>query len=180
MAMTRPLPVDVAVMKLPYIKERRIVTFRQCSPCPEGESDQLSGVAEPFDYVVVAGFPRDIGFTLKKPRPFARGGLVGLVAEEKFVSTVVSEGDKKLRKYLQEGAFLVDIEVDPGNSGSPVIVKNPFQSVRLAGLVTGSNPSLDYGIVTPVSQIVETLEHARDADMNKPAWFLLSEDEDSN
>jgi len=102
------------------------------------------------------------------------------VAEEKFVSTVVSEGDKKLRKYLQEGAFLVDIEVDPGNSGSPVIVKNPFQSVRLAGLVTGSNPSLDYGIVTPVSQIVETLEHARDADMNKPAWFLLSEDEDSN
>jgi hypothetical protein len=47
--------------------------------------------------------------------------------------------------------------------------------LRLGGLVSATNRNLDYGIITPVSQIVQTLERAKDANAQFDAWFSLDQ-----
>src|SRR5579863_7304395 len=165
----KTLPVDVAVMKIPGVKDRGVITFLYCPhDCPKDEYNQLSDNPQPPDEIVIFGFPADLGFTLKEPRPMTRAGVVALTAEDKFIYVDQPDGSKKL---LNQGAYLVDARMFPGNSGGPVIVKNPFANIRLGGLVTATNRSLDYGIITPVSQIAQTLDKAKDSGTSG-GWFL--------
>jgi S1-C subfamily serine protease len=162
------LPVDVAVMKIPGAKERSLVFFRYCAKnCPKDEYNQLAEDPLPPDQVIIFGFPVDLGFTLKEQRPMTRVGVVSLTSDNPFIT---EDGTHKL---FPKGVFLVDARMFPGNSGGPVIVYNLFKQIRLGGLVTATNRNLDFGIVTPVSQIVETLERAKDASAEFEAWFPL-------
>ena len=80
-------PVDVAVMHLPRIQDRSIVKFQYCPKgCPEAEPTQLVDDAVPPNQVFIWGFPLDIGFGLKEPRPMGRQGMVALNAEERFLT----------------------------------------------------------------------------------------------
>jgi hypothetical protein len=170
----KTFPVDVAVMKLGNIKDRAIVSFRYCpKSCPKDEYNQLADDPMPPDQVVIFGFPQDLGFTLKEQRPMTRAGVVALTEdEEAFVSILQADGTQKL---LPKGVYLIDARMYPGNSGGPIIVSNPLSQIRLGGLVSASNANLDYGIATPVSQIVQTLERARNAPPNMEAWFVLEQ-----
>jgi hypothetical protein len=162
------LPVDVAVMKIPGVKDRGVVWFRYCAQnCPKDEYNQLADDPLPPDQVIIFGFPVDLGFTLKEQRPMTRLGVVSLTSEEEFISEDASH------KFFPKGAYLVDARMFPGNSGGPVFVLNPFSPLRLGGLVTATNRNLDFGIVTPVSQIKQTLDRAKGADAQFDAWFPL-------
>ena len=167
----KTLAVDVAVMKIAGVKDRSVVTFRYCPHnCPKDEYNQLADDPLPPDQIVIFGFPLDLGFTLKEQRPMTRIGVVSLTSDDQFVSVNLPGGTQKL---LPKGAYLIDARMFEGNSGSPVVVHSPFTQLRLGGLVTATNRNLDYGIVTPVSQIAETLERAKNAEKNVTAWFLL-------
>jgi S1-C subfamily serine protease len=162
---------DVAVMRLPGIKDRSIVTFMYCKQdCPKDTYNQLADNPSPPDQIVIFGFPLDIGFTLKEPRPMTRVGVVSLISDDPFIYIDNPDGSKKL---MPGGAYLIDARMFGGNSGGPVIVSNPFQQIRLGGLVTATNRSLDYGVATPVSQIAETLDKAKNSDADYGAWFTL-------
>jgi hypothetical protein len=63
----------------------------------------------------------------------------------------------------------------PGNSGGPVIHTPLFGNLSLAGLITASNPSLTYAVVTPVSRIREVLDLAKDKAIGKQGWVLPDE-----
>jgi len=103
----------------------------------------------------------------------ARIGVVALTdSEEDFISIDQPNGTQKM---LPKGAYLVDARMFGGNSGGPVIVNNPLSALKLGGLITATNRGLDYGIATPVSQIVETLERAKETKPNLSAWFSLEE-----
>lgn len=174
-------PVDVAVMRIPFPETGRgIVFFSYCpSGCSQDEPNQLAADPQPPDLVTIYGFPLDLGFTLKEQRPMTRLGVVSLTAEEQFVLVNDPSGNPK---FLPKGAFLVDARMFPGNSGGPVIVSNPFSPLKLGGLVSSTNRTLDYGAVTPVSQIIETLERAKESEWQSvkdhswvafEAWFPI-------
>ena len=167
------MPVDVAVMKIGGVQDRQITAFRYCDKnCPKDEYNQLADDPLPPDQIIIFGFPVDLGFTLKEQRPMTRVGVVSLTSDDQFISIDQPDGSHKL---LPKGAYLVDARMFPGNSGGPVIVSNPLSKLRLGGLVSATNRNLDYGIVTPVSQITETLERAKDAKAHMEAWFLLNQ-----
>jgi len=167
------MPVDVAVMKIALpMNDREVVALRFCpNNCPKDEYNQLGADPLPPDQIIVFGFPENLGFTLKEQRPMTRIGVVSLTSDEPFISIDQPDGTKKL---LTKGAYLVDARMFPGNSGGPVIVSNPFNPIRLGGLVSAVNRTLDYGVVTPVSQIAETLVRAKDADA-AGSWQLLDQ-----
>jgi S1-C subfamily serine protease len=159
-------PIDVAVMKLGNIKDRRIVALSYCpTNCPQGISNQIADDPHSMDQIIILGFPLDLGFTLKEQRPMVRTGIVSLSPDEPFF-----KADQDPR-YLRKNVFTIDCHLFPGNSGGPVLVTIPFQPVRLGGLVTAGNPQLEYGIVTPPSQIKEVLDDAAGAKVNMDAWF---------
>jgi hypothetical protein len=167
----KTMAIDVAVMKLPGIKDRGIVTLLYCAKdCPKDEYNQLAADPEPPDQVVIFGFPEDLGFTLKEPRPMGRMGAVALTADEPYISTLLPD---KTRKFFAKGAFLIDARMFGGNSGSPIIVYGTFKQLTLAGLVTASNRDFDFGIGTPVSQIAQTIDRAQNSDGQFPAWHHL-------
>ncbi len=161
-------------MRVSSIKDRSVVSFRYCpKTCPKDEYNQVADDPLPPDHIVIFGFPQDLGFTLKEQRPMTRTGVVALTEEEEvFISLPQPDGTQKL---LPKGVYLIDARMYPGNSGGPVIVSNPLTQIRLGGLVTASNNSLEYGIATPVSQTAQTLERARNAPANMRAWFLLEQ-----
>jgi hypothetical protein len=166
------LPVDVAVMKVGGMKDREVVTFAYCpTKCPDGQYNQVASDPSPPDLVDIFGFPENLGFRLTEQRPMMRHGAVALVADHLFVS--VSLAPNQAEKFVSKGAYLVDARMFPGNSGGPVIVANPLTPMRLGGLVTGTNTDLDYGIVTPVSQIAETIDAAKNTLPNVDAWWAL-------
>jgi len=125
----------------------------------------------PPDQIIIFGFPVDLGFTLKEQRPMTRVDVVSMTSDDQFISIDQPDGSHKL---LPKGAYLVDARMFPGNSGGPVVVTNPFNPLRLGGLVSATNRTLDYGIVTPVSQIVETLERAKGSTAAGD-WVLLAQ-----
>lgn len=159
-------PVDVAVMKIPSNKDWGTIAFRYCEKdCPEKEYNQLSndGLSPPAQ-VVVLGFPLDIGLTLKEPRPMARHGIIALRTDEEFIKV---EG-----KYFENRAFLIEAAMFPGNSGGPVIhVPLLGGNLQLAGLVSASNSSLTYAVITSVSRIREVLDIAKGKAIGKQGWF---------
>lgn len=123
------------------------------------------------DQIVIFGFPADLGIKLTEQRPMTRVGVVSLTSDEEFILIADPNGVQKL---MPKGAYLIDARMFPGNSGGPVVVSNPFSQLRLGGLVSATNRNLDYGIVTPVSQIVQTLERAKEAKA-AGAWMSLDQ-----
>jgi hypothetical protein len=153
------------------IKDRAIVTFRYCTTaCGTGEYNQVAQDPAPPDEVLIFGFPADVGFTLKEPRPMARFGIVALTTVDETAFTVTDQGQERV---LPKGVYAVDAKMIGGNSGGPVVVMNPFQQLRLGGLVTAENQSLDFGVMTPVTQIAETLEQAKDTAADPTTWVAL-------
>lgn len=148
-------PVDVAVMKIPSLSGAGVVALRYCPEnCPEGEYNQLEKDPDPPQEVLVFGFPVDIGFQLREPRPMGRQGMVALKSEESFL--------RVKGKYVEPRTFLIDTRMFSGNSGSPVITFPAFgRKLYLFGLVFGTNLNLDYAIAEPVSRIREVLDLAR-------------------
>ncbi len=165
----RVAAVDVAVAKVPWPKDRMVKAVGYCpSPCSSGVINQFAQKdPEPPTIALVFGFPLDLGFKLAEQRPMARMGVIAMVAGESFLQ---SEG-----VFVEERVRLVDAEMFPGNSGSPMF-SYPIggQSFELLGLITGSNESFDYAVAEPVSRIAETLEVAATATVAKGAsWHPL-------
>ncbi len=149
----RVAAVDVAVARVPWPKDRLVKAVGYCpSPCTSGVINQFAqSDPEPPTIALVFGFPLDLGFKLAEQRPMARMGVIAMVAGESFLQ---SEG-----VFVEERVRLVDAQMFPGNSGSPMF-SYPIgtQGFELLGLITGANESFNYAVAEPVSRIAETLE----------------------
>ncbi len=160
-------------MKIPEIDGMK--SFVHCSgdKCPWTDEKQTRRIENQLqedpkvtDPILLFGFPQE-GADFRAVEPFARSGIVAYGSRE---ATLKIEG----RVLVDKEAFVVDAFAWPGNSGGPV-VQQPLPlsgAVRLFGLVTGAHaPIPDYSIVTPVSRIKETFEHARQlGKLNTAAW----------
>lgn len=79
----------------------------------------------------------------------------------------------KTTKFMAKGAFVIDARLFGGNSDSPVTVSEPFKELTLAGLVSAANRDFDFGVATPVSQIIETIQLAQKGDAAVGEWHSL-------
>jgi hypothetical protein len=151
-------PVDVAVMKLNWIKDRNIKHFRYE---PAGSKDKDENQVpekdvDPPQPILVFGFPVDFGFNLLEQRPMGRSGIISMTTGKEFLK--LQDG-----RFFEERACIVDVPMFPGNSGSPVMNQLQITDTkpRLLGLVVASNNSLSFGIMEPASRIHETIDEAR-------------------
>lgn len=164
------LPVDVAVVKVPGIKDRRIRTTGYCSDdCDDKKKNQFFE-EEPMPplRVMVWGFPVGLGFTLEEQRPLVRLGCVAMKAKEPFIRT-----DGVLR---DEKVFLLDAPIFPGNSGGPIFTFPVFGNPKLIGLISASNIPLNFAIAEPASRIAETIDVAFSSDIKaEDAWHLIND-----
>ncbi len=168
----RVAPVDVAVARVPRLRDRRVKTIGYCpEPCDRNVLHQFAkDDPEPPVIVLMFGFPLDLGFELAEQRPMARMGIVSMVAGETFV--------QEQGVFLDARTRLLDMPVYPGNSGSPVFSHpQPAGRFELLGVVTAANDAYRYAVSEPVSRIAETLEAARSADRaSAAAWFRLDQE----
>jgi len=151
--------VDVAVKKIPFIKDHSIKCFRY-EPKDSNDHDKNQLPLEdpdPPQPILVFGFPEDVGFRLLEQKPLGRLGIISMKTGKKFLKL-----DSK--KFAEERCCLIDASMFPGNSGSPVMNQPRItdSKARLLGLVIATNTRLDFGIIEPVSRIRETLDLARD------------------
>ncbi len=162
-------PVDVAIAKIPGIKDRRVRSTGYCpGECTDAGKKNQFFEKEPMPplQVMVWGFPVNLGFTLEEQRPLVRLGFVAMKAKEPFIRT-----DGVLR---DEKVFLLDAPIFPGNSGGPIFSYSVFSKPKLIGLISASNIPLNFAIAEPVSRIAETMEEAFNSDIEvKGAWFLI-------
>jgi len=163
--------VDVAVMKIGWIKDRDIKYFRYELPNnEEAKQNQLPFEdPSPPDSILIFGFPLDIGFKLSEQKPLCRLGIVSMVTGKKFLKT-------ENGKFAEEKTILIDSNMFPGNSGSPAIKQLlPFASeIKLLGLVIATNERMNYALIEPVSRIRETIEIAKESPKNINCWFLIN------
>lgn len=149
--------VDLAVAELPWHSNLRLRTIGFCpDPCTGDVVDQFAeNDPDPPTMLLTFGFPKELGFEMRDQRPMARTGIVAMVAGEFFVHT----GEA----YLDARARILDTDIFPGNSGSPVF-SNPTTSgaFELLGVVTAANDTYDFAVAEPVSRVKELLLHARD------------------
>lgn len=149
--------VDIAVCKLPSATEFD-GTYKYISESTFSDSDPTPPLR-----VVAFGFPGALGFELSKQRPMGREGIVSLTAEEPYI--------KLDGKYMNEKVAVLDMEMFPGNSGSPVFTEGIVEELegnkrvllfqlKLSGLIIATNLERDYSIMEPISSIQECLEHA--------------------
>jgi hypothetical protein len=168
-------PIDVAMVGIPKLQNILGAAFLHCpADCPSGEYNQLADDPEPPEDITIYGFPLKIGFELREPRPLARKGIIALTAEKHDVPYVSMLDDKDERWFFNSRVFLMDIDMFPGNSGSPVL-RFPLHSYvpYLGGLVTAVNSSDRYAIGEPVSHIIELLETAITSPRAENAWIDL-------
>jgi len=165
LGITTTWPVDVAAIK---VAVDGIVHFTHCTDdCGRDEHDHLEDVqAEPPDAIMVFAFPADIGLELKESRPMGRQGILALLADDEFIKITQQLPDGSIvSKYAARGAFLMDVKVFGGNSGSPIIVGAEHLSrnkLHLLGLVIGTNDTQSFAIGLPVARIREVLDLAKD------------------
>jgi len=78
--------VDVAVMKIPWIKDRSIKAFRYEPKDPnDHDKNQLPlEDPEPPQPILVFGFPSDVGFALLEQKPLARLGIISMKTGKEF------------------------------------------------------------------------------------------------
>lgn len=163
--------VDVAAQKILWIKDRNIKGFRyEPKDSKDFEKNQLPlEDAVPPKPILVFGFPLNIGFKLLEQRPFGRAGIIAMTTGKEFLKLTAT-------KFAEERCSLIDAEIFPGNSGSPVINQvNVFDRHRkLLGLVIASNSKLDYAVMEPVSRIREVLDLAKkQSTEGLRSWFLI-------
>lgn len=166
--------VDVAAMRIKWIKDRSIKHFSYYKDLPDKESKNNFPEKDPVPprAILVFGFPIDIGFELLAQRPFGRSGIISMQTGKKFLRMNL----KGVTKLAEERCYLIDAEIFPGNSGSPVINQTSFSDPRLKllGLISAANFRLDFAVVEPVSRIRETIELAKDKSIdNLNFWFPL-------
>jgi len=161
--------VDVAVMKIGWIADRGIKHFRYELPNTEEANQNQLPFEDPLppDSILVFGFPLDIGFKLSEQKPLCRLGIVSIVTGKKFLKT-------ENGKFAEEKTILIDSNMFPGNSGSPVIKQlTPFEpEIKLFGLVIATNERMNYALMEPVSRIRETIEIAKESLKATGCWFL--------
>lgn len=162
--------VDVAVMKIPLIKEHSIKYFRyELKDSNDYDKNQLPlEDPEPPQPILVFGFPSNIGFKLLEQIPMGRSGIISMRTGKKFLKI-----DSK--KFAEERCCIIDASMFPGNSGSPVMNQRSIFGLkpRLLGLVIATSDKLDFGIIEPASRIRETLDLARDKSVSGH-WKLIS------
>ena len=162
--------VDVATMKINWIKDRSVKYFRYE---PKGSENYNKNQLpyedpDPPDPILVFGFPANVGFELMEQKPLGRFGVISMKTEKEFL--------KLKGKYIEEKCCLIDARMFPGNSGSPVINQPRLgaSKIKLLGLVIATNTALDFGIIEPVSRIRESLELAKDMKASG-GWKLINE-----
>jgi len=164
--------VDVAVLKIPWITDRNIYAFRHESPSTDETNYNQHSFEDPIppDCILILGFPFDIGFELIEQKPLIRSGIISMVNGKRLLK--LGNG-----KFAEEKTILIDAQMFPGNSGSPVIKQIfPFASeIKLLGLVIATNDKKNYAVIEPVSRIRETIEIAKKESKEKDCWFLLEE-----
>lgn len=163
--------VDVAVMKISWIRDRSIKGFRYE---PEGSTEHEKNRLpledpNPPQPILVFGFPSDLGFKLLEQKPFCRLGVVSMKTGKEFLKLNPT-------KFVEERCCLIDAPMFGGNSGSPVMNQLRFgdSRLRLLGLVIATNNMLDFGIIEPVSRIREALDLAKDTEKSGK-WKLISQ-----
>ncbi len=149
--------VDVATMKINWIKGRSIKYFRYEPEDTETKNkNQLPYKdPEPPNPILVFGFPANVGFDLMEQKPLGRFGIISMKTDKEFI--------KLKGKYIEERCCLIDASMFPGNSGSPVINQPRLgaSKPKLLGLVIATNKTLDFGIMEPVSRIREVIDVAK-------------------
>ena len=162
--------VDVATMKIHWIKDRLIKSFRYE---PKGSENYNKNQLpcedpDPPEPILVFGFPANVGFMLMEQKPLGRFGVISMKTEKEFL--------KLKGKYIEEKCCLIDARMFPGNSGSPVISQPRLgaRKIKLLGLVIATNTALDFGIIEPVSRIRESLELAKDMKASV-GWKLIND-----
>ncbi|MCK5595588.1 trypsin-like serine protease [bacterium] len=156
--------VDVAAMKIKWIKDHSVKHFRyESEESVEKDRNQLpTDDPMPPRSVLVFGFPSNIGFKLLVQKPFGRLGIVSMQTGQKCLRVnYLNIGNK----FAEERCCVVDVEAFPGNSGSPII--NQFNSVfdpkiKLLGLLVAADNKMDFAIMEPVSRIREVLDIAKE------------------
>ena len=167
------LYVDVAAQKIGWIKGRTIKYFiYESEDSKDLEKNQLPlEDADPPRSILVFGFPENIGFELLEQKPFGRLGIIAMTTGKKFLK--LKDG-----KFAEEKCGLIDAEIFPGNSGSPVMnemnILDP--NPRLLGVVIASNSRMDFAVMEPVSRIREVLDLAEEQSAEGlECWFLMSD-----
>ncbi len=168
--------VDVAAMRIRWIKERTIKCFAYELPDSENKDKNQLPTEDPSPprKILVFGFPLDIGFQLLEQRPFGRAGIIAMRTGKKFLKMKIGEANK----FAEERCFVIDAEAFPGNSGSPVLNQTSLtdSKLQLLGLLTASNQTMDFGVVEPVSRIREVLDQAmKQKDEVIEYWPLIKE-----
>ena len=168
-------PVDVAVMRIRWIKDRSIKSFiYELSNSDNKDKNQLpSEDPLPPRRILVFGFPRDIGFKLLEQRPFGRSGIIAMRTGKKFLKMNL----KGSEKFAEEKSYIIDIEAFRGNSGSPVMNEPSLtdSKIQLLGLLSATNQNMNFALVVPVSRIREALDLAKDQkDEAIEYWSLIN------
>jgi len=166
--------VDVAAMRIRWIKERTIKHFTYELPDSESKDRNQLPTEDPSPprKILVFGFPLDIGFQLLEQRPFGRAGIISMRTGKKFLKMKIG----KANKFAEERCFVIDAEAFPGNSGSPVLTQTSLTDpkLQLLGLLSASDQSMDFGVVEPVSRIREVLDQAKkQKDEDIEYWSLI-------
>lgn len=166
--------VDVAAMRIRWIKEWSIKHFRYELPDSENKDKNQLPTEDPSPprKILVFGFPLDIGFQLLEQRPFGRAGIIAMRTGKKFLKMKLG----KVNKFAEERCFVIDAEAFSGNSGSPVLNQTSItdSKLQLLGLLIASNQSMDFGVVEPVSRIREVLDQAKkQKDEDIKYWSLI-------
>jgi V8-like Glu-specific endopeptidase len=164
--------VDVAAMRIKWIKDRSVKNFsyRQKDSEKNDKNHFPENDPVPPRRILVFGFPMDIGFDLLEQRPFGRSGIISMQTGKKFLKVNIN-GENKL---AEERCYVIDAETFPGNSGSPIINQTSFtdRKLQLLGLISASNLKMDFAIAEPVSRIRETIDLAKDQNVeNLNCWL---------
>ena len=169
------LRTDIAMVGVGKLVGLSGAAFLHCEgTCEAGLYNQLAKDPEPPEDITVYGFPGDIGFKLKEPRPLARKGIVALSAEKGEGPYIVFDQDKNKTRYFNSEVFLIDIDAFPGSSGSPIL-RFPLHSFvpYLGGLIVATDKNHRASIAEPVSHILELLEIASNRPRAERTWFDL-------
>lgn len=165
-------PVDVAVAKLPWPEGVLLEPLRYCPrSCRAGSHQFAAGDPEPPAEVLMVGYPADLGFELREPRPMVRFGVVAMATTEPALKYLGSTS------YANARALALDLRSFAGNSGSPVFRAAGFEEAPiLIGLISAGDAELDYAIAEPVSRVVEALEWAARSEVStQGAWVLAAD-----
>lgn len=164
--------VDVAAQKIAWIKDRSVKCFRFEPKGSKNFKENQLPYEDPTPPrpVLSFGFPMDIGFKLLEQRPFGRSGIIAMVTGKEFLK--LENG-----KFAEERDIILDIDMFPGNSGSPVINKIDLTdpTPKILGLIVATNLEMNYAIMEPVSRIIETLNLAKNQSKKDiDFWSLIN------